>query len=72
MNIKENITHQIKTLRKENKYTQQQVADAVNVSRSAYSQYEMGIKQPTIETLVLLAELYHCSLDFIVGRYTKQ
>lgn len=69
MNIKENITEQIKTLRKQNGYTQQQVADKVNVSRSAYSQYEMGLKQPTIDTLYQLAELYKCSIDYLVGRY---
>ncbi|MEG2720820.1 MAG: helix-turn-helix transcriptional regulator, partial [Oscillospiraceae bacterium] len=69
MNIKENITHQLKSLRKENGLTQQQVADKINVSRSAYSQYEMGLKQPTIETLVEVSKLYRCSIDFIVGRY---
>ena len=63
------LAEKIKTLRKQNGYTQQQVADKVNVSRSAYSQYEMGLKQPTIETHVLLAELYKCSIDYLVGRY---
>lgn len=69
MDIKENITNQIKTLRKQNGYTQQQVADLVNISRSAYSQYEMGIKQPTVDTLYKLADLYKCSIDYLVGRY---
>ncbi len=69
MNIKENITQRIKMLRKQNGYTQQQVANAINVSRSAYSQYEMGLKQPTIDTLYQLADLYKCSIDYLVGRY---
>ncbi len=69
MNIKESITQRIKMLRKQNGYTQQQVANAVHVSRSAYSQYEMGLKQPTIDTLYQLADLYKCSIDYLVGRY---
>ena len=69
MNIKERITQRIKMLRKQNGYTQQQVANAVHVSRSAYSQYEMGLKQPTIDTLYQLADLYKCSIDYLVGRY---
>ncbi|MGN0554599.1 MAG: helix-turn-helix domain-containing protein [Candidatus Fimenecus sp.] len=69
MNIKESITQRIKMLRKQNGYTQQQVANAVHISRSAYSQYEMGLKQPTIDTLYQLADLYKCSIDYLVGRY---
>ncbi|MGN0562485.1 MAG: helix-turn-helix domain-containing protein [Candidatus Fimenecus sp.] len=69
MNIKESITQRIKMLRKQNGYTQQQVATAIHVSRSAYSQYEMGLKQPTIDTLYQLADLYKCSIDYLVGRY---
>ena len=69
MNIKESITQRIKMLRKQNGYTQQQVANAVHVSRSAYSQYEMGLTQPTIDTLYQLADLYKCSIDYLVGRY---
>ena len=69
MDIRESITSNIKRLRKESGLTQQQVADKVNVSRSAYSQYEMGLKQPTIDTLVKSADLYKCSLDYLVGRY---
>lgn len=69
MDIRESITSNIRRLRKESGLTQQQVADKVNVSRSAYSQYEMGLKQPTIDTLVKIADLYKCSLDYLVGRY---
>ena len=56
-------------LRKKENLTQQKVADKINVSRSSYSQYELGLKQPTIDTLKLLADLYHCSIDYLVGRY---
>lgn len=56
-------------LRKQHGLSQQQVADKINVSRSSYSQYELGIKQPTIQTLKLIADLYKCSIDYLVGRY---
>lgn len=68
MNIKEPLNERLRSLRKENGYTQQQVADGINTSRSAYSQYELGIKQPTLETVIKIAEFYRCSLDYVVGR----
>lgn len=68
MNVKEPLNQRLKSLRKENGYTQQQVADGINTSRSAYSQYELGIKQPTLETVIKIAEFYHCSIDYVVGR----
>ena len=69
MEIAENIASRLKSLRNEHSLTQQQVANAINVSRSAYSQYEMAIKQPTTETLLKLADFYHTTIDHLVGRY---
>lgn len=69
MNVKETLAERLKKERKVHNMTQQEVANACNVSRSAYSQYEMGIKQPNIETLIKLANLYKTSVDYLIGRY---
>ena len=51
---------------------QQQVADAIGVSRSTYANYEACKRSPDIETLTKLADFYGISLDALVGHKTKQ
>lgn len=47
----------LKAKRKELNLTQQQVADAINVSRSVVAKWETGLVMPKDEVLVILAEL---------------
>ena len=51
---------------------QQQVADAIGVSRSTYANYEASKRSPDIETLTKLADFYGITLDALVGHKTKQ
>ena len=56
----------LKTLRKANGFTQKQIADKLNIDRSTYSYYELGKINPSISSMVILADLYGISLDEIV------
>lgn len=58
----------LRNLRKENKKTQQELANYLNVAASTYGGYEKEVNEPTIETLCKLADFYHVSLDYLVGR----
>ena len=58
----------LKTLRKEQGYTQEQLADILNLARSSISNYENGINEPSISILVAIADLYNVSLDWLTGR----
>lgn len=58
----------LKTHRKQHGYTQQEVADILEISRQAYSNYEHGKRLPSLPVLIKLADLYHVSLDDLVGR----
>ena len=58
----------LKTLRKEQGYTQEQLADILNLTRSSISNYENGINEPSISILVAIADLYNVSLDWLTGR----
>lgn len=49
------------------KLSQKDVADAINVSASIVSNYETGGRTPSLEILVALARLYHCSTDYLLG-----
>lgn len=53
-------------LRKENNYTQEQIADILGVSRQAVSKWESNITYPETEKLLKLGELYQCSMDYLL------
>lgn len=55
-------------LRKEKKLTQKDIADILNISRSAYAGYEIGRRVPEYSTLEKLANLFDVPIDFLVGR----
>ncbi len=54
--------------RKLNKLTQRQVADALNIKQPSYIRYEKGLAEPSLESLVILADLFDISLDYLLGR----
>lgn len=47
--------------------SQKEVAFAVGVSASIISNYESGERTPSVEMLIALARLYHCSTDYLLG-----
>lgn len=53
-------------LRKQNNYTQEQLADILGVSRQAISKWESDASYPETEKLISLSNLYHCSLDYLL------
>lgn len=58
----------LKELRKIEKLTQNDVAKMLNSSATCYNYYENGNREPSIDTLCKLADIYHVSLDYLVGR----
>ena len=56
----------LKTARKKAGYSQEQVADIINTSRSNISKYETGALEPNLETLKKLCELYNVSANYIL------
>ncbi len=55
-------------LRKRNHYKQIELAEKLNVSQQVISNIERGFSAPDIEFLKSAADLYHLSLDQLVGR----
>ena len=56
----------LKELREENKYTQQYVAEILNIRQNTYSQYENEKREIPIRALIVLAKLYDVSVDYIL------
>lgn len=59
--------HEIRTARK---LTQKDMATQLNVSRSTYAHYELGSREPDIETLKKIASILCVSLDYLSGSTT--
>lgn len=57
----------IKKLRVQNFYTQQYVADLLNICQKTYSDYELGYSRIPIESLIILARLYNVDMNYICG-----
>lgn len=57
----------IKTLRIQNLYTQQQVAEFLSICQKTYSDYELGYTRIPIDSLILLAQLYNVDMNYITG-----
>ncbi len=62
----------LKILRKNAHMTQQELADALWISKSTVSCYEQDTRFPSSEILVKIANVFHVSVDYLLGREQKQ
>lgn len=62
----------LKTLRKINKYTQEQIAEKLGVSRQAVAKWESGETMPDLNNCIILAKLYDVTLDNLVTYDAKE
>ncbi|MBR2850998.1 MAG: helix-turn-helix transcriptional regulator [Anaerotignum sp.] len=58
----------LKNLREERKISQQKLAIELNVSQASISKYEKGLAEPDIPMLCTIAEFFHVSVDYLIGR----
>ncbi len=52
--------------------TQSQVADKLGITAVAYQNYEYGKREPNNEQLCKIAELFHVTTDYLLGRDTGE
>lgn len=62
----ETISTRIVSLRKDASLSQQRLADDLNLSRRAISLWETGRRTPDIQSVLLLADYFQVSLDYLV------
>ena len=62
------IGDRIKLLRKKNHLTQRKLAEIIGVTEVSLQRFEYGTARPSLDTLILLADHFSCSIDFLVGR----
>ncbi|MBQ7863829.1 MAG: helix-turn-helix transcriptional regulator [Lachnospiraceae bacterium] len=61
----------LRLLRNEKNMSQQDLADALKISKSAINMYERGERQPNFETLEIIADYFNVDIDFLLGRTDK-
>lgn len=53
-------------MRKQNNYTQEQLANVLGVSRQATSKWESNITYPETDKLVQISKLFNCTTDYLL------
>lgn len=58
----------LRDLREDKDLNQTQVAKLLFTSQTVYSRYERGVLTIPVEHLIILADFYNVSTDYILGR----
>ena len=66
--LAQHLALRLRELRARHGLTQDRVAQELRVHESAVSRWENGTRFPTGEDLVVLSELFHVSIDYLLGR----
>lgn len=60
-------SNRLKTLRKKKNLKQDELASLLNISNSAISSYERGLRTPDFELLIRMAKFFEVSTDYLLG-----
>lgn len=62
------LSNNIKSLREDRGWTQDELAQRIHKSKMSVSNYESGNREPKNETIEALADVFNVSVDFLLGR----
>ena len=60
----------LQTLRKKNRITQKELAEALHISQTSVSKYERGESEPDLEMIIKMSDFFGVTIDEFV-RGTK-
>lgn len=58
----------LRDLREDMDLNQTKIAELLHTSQTVYSRYERGFQTIPVEHLLILADFYNVSVDYILGR----
>ena len=64
--------NRLKDLREDNDLKQEEISKYLHMKQPQYSRYERGERDIPIQILIMLADYYNCSIDYICGRTNKK
>ncbi len=62
----------LKQLRKERELSQQQLAEVFSVTQQSIYKYENSLAEPNLKTLIQMAEFFHTTVDYLIGRNNEK
>ena len=71
-NLEQIVANNLTELRKEQKWTQAELAEKINYSDKSVSKWERGDALPDLKVLLQMAELFGVSLDYFVTENAVQ
>ena len=63
-----NFAERIRELRRKQGMTQQALGKIINVGQDSISVYERGLNYPEVRNLIILADYFGVSTDYLLGR----
>ena len=68
---KHQIANKLVEIRKQRSLNQSQVADTMGCDQSLISKYESADAEVSLDALIKLADIYGCSVDYLLGRQSS-
>ena len=62
------VYRRVRDLREDHDKTQKEIAEVLNVQLTVYQRYERGERELPLWAAIKLADYYHVTLDYLVGR----
>ena len=66
------LAENLRALRLAYKVSQKELAASIGLDYKRYNHYETGRSEPDTETLCVLADYFHVSVDYLLGREEKK
>lgn len=60
------LPEKLSKLRNQNNLSQREVARRTGIAQTSICQYETGARDPSLNSLIQLSHLYHCSIDYLL------
>ena len=70
--MREILAERLKQCRKEKGFTQREVAIYCDITEKTYQNYELMTREPKVEILLKIADIFEVSLDYLLGRTEKK
>ena len=61
----------LKSIRLSKNLTQKQLAINIGITEHGFQNYERGVRKPTYDILIAMADYFDVSIDYLVGRTDK-
>lgn len=58
----------LKSERKSKNLSQKSIANILDITKSTYGKYELGLIMPSVNKIIILANFYQISIDYLVGK----